>query len=95
MTTNIDKDYIAKLAEYDALPDDLMTRILWTNQNPPPRVRLVCCECGQLYRLLQLAWDEVEREFRLHGGTVMEEIKGLCPKHEELEDEKEKEKEEE
>ena len=74
--------------EYDALPDDLTTRILWTDQNPPPRVRLVCRECGKTYEFLQMAWDEVKREVQLHG-TVMEEIRGICPKHEEPEDEEE------
>ena len=67
----------AKLAERDALPDDLTTRLTWTDGNPPPSVRIVCRDCGQLMKPLQLSWGDVRQEIELHG-FVPEQIGGYC-----------------
>jgi hypothetical protein len=66
-----------KVAEYKALPD-LNARLKWIDENPPPKMRIRCRECGKVFSSLQLTWDDVAFEL-MKGRDPLRELKGICP----------------
>lgn len=72
------REYRAKLAEFDALPDDLAPRIMWVEKNPPPKLTITC-RCGRSKpHEVWLNWGEVRQHLARHGTLETELESTAC-----------------
>jgi len=58
-------------------PKDLDARLLWTDENPPPKLAIRCRECHIVCGELQLTWDDVAFELK-HDRDPLRELAGIC-----------------
>lgn len=69
-----------RIAEYRSLPDDLMTRLRWIDDNPPPTLTVRCAICPESIETILLSWEDVERELEIKGSLQDEIITQGCPR---------------
>ena len=79
-----------QLAEFDALPDDLTTRINSPLSVPPPIPKFcqTChCQCGNFI----LNWDDIRISLKHHQDEDEYKLPSYCAKHDPCNDEEEDE----